>query len=73
MIYNSGEKIEVGDSVIIERGKTEGVVSAVVQTPGEILNFDVAEAGVMIKAQPFGLVYWPCSETNDPLVLKCKN
>lgn len=60
MTYLDGTQVMTGDAVLIEHGKTPGVIVAVVETE-RVAEFNVAEAGVMIKAAPFGLVYIPGS------------
>jgi len=54
--YDDGSAILIGDNVLIDKGKTPGVVDLVVNTPAEVKAFKVAEIGVMVKA-PTGLVY----------------
>jgi hypothetical protein len=68
MNYSSGETVEKGDSVTLEHGKTPGVVYAVIESPQQINEWNLDEPGIMIEAEPFGLVFWPASETYDPVV-----
>jgi hypothetical protein len=68
MNYFSGETVEIGDSVTLEHGKTPGVVYAVIESPQQINERALDEAGIMIAAEPFGLVFWPTSEIYDPVV-----
>ena len=68
MNYSSGETVEVGDSVTLEYGKTPGVVYAVIESPQQINEWTLDEPGIMIEAEPFGLVFWPASEIYDPVV-----
>jgi len=68
MNYSSGETVEIGDSVTLEHGKTPGVVCAVIESPQQINEWALDEPGIMIEAEPFGLVFWPASETYDPVV-----
>ena len=70
MEYVTGVEMKVGDLVLIENGKTQGVVHSVVQTDEEMRDWNVDEVGVLIKSAPFGLVFWPSSETEDPIVFK---
>ncbi|HCE6863657.1 TPA: hypothetical protein NHP29_000199 [Pseudomonas aeruginosa] len=67
MKYLTGETVELGDLVLIESGKTLGVVYAIIETPEDALNWGLGEAGISIEAEPFGLVFWPQSETEDPV------
>ena len=70
MKYVTGDEMKVGDLVLIEKGKTEGIVHSVVQTDEEMQNWSVDEVGVLIESAPFGLVFWPLSETEDPVVFR---
>ena len=67
MNYQSGKTIVLGDQVLIERGATPGEVTDVIETPAQWREWNVGEPGVMVKAAPFGLVFWPSAHT-DPLV-----
>lgn len=67
MNYQSGEKVEVGDTVRIENGKTPGSVVAIVENEADMSSWNVDEPGLFIEAKPFGLVFWPESD-NDPVV-----
>ncbi|UPQ82068.1 hypothetical protein M0M42_16930 [Pseudomonas knackmussii] len=73
MNYSSGETVEVGDSVTLEYGKTPGVVYAVIESPQQINEWTLDEPGIMIEAEPFGLVFWPASEIYDPVVFIARN
>lgn len=68
MNYSSGETVEIGDSVTLEYGKTPGVVCAVIESPQQINEWALDEPGIMIEAEPFGMVFWPESETYDPVI-----
>ena len=58
----------VGDSVLLENGRTPGTVDFIVTTPEEMKATNVQESGVMIKSPPFGLIYLPqWSLLEDPL------
>ncbi|RCH34964.1 hypothetical protein CSC43_6151 [Pseudomonas aeruginosa] len=43
------------------------MVYAIIETPEDALNWGLDEAGISIEAEPFGLVFWPQSETEDPV------
>jgi hypothetical protein len=60
LAYPNGAEIRVGDSVLIENGRTPGTVVDVIG-PEQIAAFNVDEPGVMIKSAPFGLVFIPVS------------
>lgn len=66
----TGEEVQVGDQVLIENGKTKGVVHSVIETPAQMQEWGVDEFGVLIESAPFGLVFWPSSEVDDPVVFK---
>ena len=68
MKYSSGEEILVGDEVLIENGKTPGVIETIVETQEEMKEWNVEESGVLVKAAPFGLVFWPLTNTDDPVI-----
>jgi len=60
----------VGDSVLLENGRTPGIVEFIVITADEMKATNVEEPGVMLESPPFGLVYLPQrSLTEDPLRL----
>jgi hypothetical protein len=42
--------IMVGDSVLLENGRTPGIVDFIVTTPEEMKATNVQESGVMIKS-----------------------
>lgn len=54
--YQDGSEMLIGDNVLLDKGKTAGVVDLIVNTAAEAKDFKVAEVGVMVKA-PAGLVY----------------
>jgi hypothetical protein len=67
--YSDGMAVEVGDSVLIERGRTPGTVELLVCTEGEIKAMGVSEPGVMLLSPPFGRIYLPASSLGeDPLI-----
>jgi hypothetical protein len=55
--YADGSEILIGDNVLLNNGKTPGIVDLVVNTPAEANDFKVAEIGVMVKAATARLVY----------------
>jgi len=73
MKYLSGKEIVVGDEVLIERGKTTGVIDKIIESEEEMNQWNVEEPGVLIKSMPFGLVFWPQSNIEDPIVFKNDN
>jgi hypothetical protein len=67
MNYRTGEPVKIGDSVSLEHGKTAGIVHALIESAEQISEWGLVEPGVIVAAEPFGLVFWPSSEINDPL------
>jgi hypothetical protein len=65
--YPTGEIAETGDAVLIEHGRTPGQVDVVIVSIEQQQEWGLEEPGLMIKAQPFGLVFWPHSERIDPV------
>ena len=66
--YEDGSEVMVGDSVLLEHGRTQGTVELIVVTAEEMKAINVEEPGIMLKSPPFGRVYlsqW--SLTEDPL------
>lgn len=72
MNYKSGEQVMIGDLVLIEEGKTQGTVSAIVEQSQEMFSWNVDEKGLLIEAAPFGLVFWPNSDP-DPVVFLARD
>ncbi len=56
--YDDGTDVLVGDNVLIENGKTPGIVDLIITTEEEAKNINVDEVGIMLKSPPFGLVYF---------------
>ena len=67
MKYFSGEKVNLGDNVLIENRRTTGVVENIIETENDMKNFNVNEKGVLLKSKPFGLVFWPIEYEDDPV------
>ena len=57
--YQDGSDILIGDHVLLENGKTPGVVDRIITTKVEAKDINVEEVGIMLKSPPFGLVYLP--------------
>ena len=70
MKYITGEEIVIGDLVLIERGKTFGVVHSVLEKNIQMQQWGVDEAGIVIESEPFGLIFWPILESEDPVIFK---
>lgn len=68
MNYISGEEVQVGDSVLIERCRTPGVVEYIIETDKDIKERDLDERGVLLLSEPFGSVFWPIDEKYDPVI-----
>ena len=75
MITNhDGKEMRVGDSVLIENGRTPGTVSELIESAAEQKQWNVDEPGVMIKSPPFGLVFLPVSAlADDPITFVARN
>jgi len=68
--YEDGSEIMVGDSVLLEHGRTPGTVELIVTTAEEMKAINVEVPGVMLKSPPFGRIYLPeWSLREDPLRL----
>ena len=59
--YQDGTEMKVGDSVLIERGRTLGVIADLIESAAEQASCNVHEPGPMIKSPPFDLVFFPVS------------
>ena len=70
MEYITGELIQIGDKVLIEDGTTEGTILAIVENSTQMQEWGVNETGVLIKALPFGLVFWSLPDSDDPIIFK---
>lgn len=66
MIYLSGETVMIGDLVKFEGGVTPGDVQEVIETQQHMKEWGVDMPGLMIRSEPFGLVFWPQSSA-DPV------
>lgn len=72
--YQDGTEMRVGDSVLIEHGRTPGTITEVIQANADFKQWNVIEPGVMIKSAPFGLVFLPVSTfTDDPIIFVARN
>ena len=68
--YQDGSEIMVGDSVLLENGRTPGTVELIVTSDEEMKAINVKEFGVMPQSPPFGRVYLPqWSLIEEPLRL----
>lgn len=68
MNYVSGEEIQVGDNVLIERRRTPGVVEYVIETDNDMKGWNLGERGILLLSEPFGSVFWPIDEAYDPVI-----
>ncbi len=59
MNYITGEIIKLNDVISFEHDKTKGVVYDIIDTYEKQKNWGVNENGLMIKSEPFGLVFLP--------------
>ncbi|MCF6317959.1 MAG: hypothetical protein L3J83_01590 [Proteobacteria bacterium] len=67
MKYKSGKSVNLYDRVVIENGKTPGIVHAIIETADDMKQWGVNEAGLMLESKPFGMLFWPVTE--EPAVL----
>ena len=67
MNYETGEEVKIGDSVLIEKGTTPGVVKEIIQSITQMEEWSVNEEGILLESPPFGLVFWPMSIVDDPI------
>lgn len=73
ILYQDGKEMKVGDSVLIEHGRTPGTITEVIES-ANVKQWNVDEPGVMIRSAPFGLVFLPVSTfTDDPIVFVSRN
>lgn len=68
MFYLSGDKVLIGDNVLIERGVTLGVVIQIIESEKDMLAWQVTEPGLLIKSAPFGKVFWPLNDEVNPVI-----
>ena len=67
--YADGTNMKMGDSVLIEHGRTPGTIFELISSAEEMRQWNVEESGVMIKSAPFGLVFFPVSLLDDDRVI----
>jgi hypothetical protein len=65
--YADGTPIAVGDRVLIEHGRTPGIVEHVIVQDEDVSLWDVGEPGLMLLSEPFGRVFWPLGDEQDPV------
>ena len=71
MFYASRQVVEIGDGVLIEHGKTEGVVEHILESNAALIEWGLkpnGEFGILIKTAPFGLVFWQIENFHDPII-----
>lgn len=68
MNYSSGERIQIGDNVLIENGRTPGIVEQIIESEKDLEVWNVEEKGVLVLSKPFGAVFWPIGEKDDPAI-----
>jgi hypothetical protein len=72
--YQDGTEMKVGDSVLIEHETIPGTISEIIESSSSQREWNVEEAGVMLKSPPFGLLFLPVSTfEHDPIVLVRRN
>ena len=68
MKYSDENIVHKSDLVLIEKGKTSGKILDIIDNEKKMNEWKVEEHGLMIKSEPFGLVFWPKSEKEDPVI-----
>lgn len=57
--YPNGEPIQVGDLVIMNRGREPGKVVEIIDTPEKLEHCGRDEMGVLVDLTTLGLNFWP--------------
>ncbi len=68
MNYLTGEAVEIDDHVLIEHGMTPGIVEHIIESAKDMEEWNLDEQGVLLKSPPFGSVFWPIGEKDDPVI-----
>jgi hypothetical protein len=67
--YQNGMPMRVGDTVLIEHGRTQGVVVEIIEALADLQQWRLKEPGITIKSLTFGFVFLPVSTfSDDPVV-----
>jgi hypothetical protein len=61
--YPDGSNFLVGDTLLVEKARTEGTIVAVIAD--EFADWSVSEPGLMVKSAALGLVFVPASRLSD--------
>jgi len=64
MKYENGEEIKRGDNILIENGKTKGIIYDIIDSLDKQKFWNVNTYGVMIESKPFGLVFWSLDDVD---------
>jgi hypothetical protein len=68
--YDDGTEIKIGDSVLVERGKTAAIVTLIIESADDQKECNVTEAGIMLQSASLGLAFMPIALlSTDPIVL----
>jgi hypothetical protein len=59
--YTDGTEIKVGDSVLIEHGKTPAVITLIIESVDDQKESNLKEPGVMLQSPSIGLAFLPAS------------
>jgi hypothetical protein len=65
IIYGDGNEARIGDRITFEHGASSGEVEDLIDSESKRQEWGVAENGIMIKAEAFGLVFCPESTILD--------
>jgi hypothetical protein len=66
--YPDGTQMLVGDSVLVEYGRTLGTIVEIIEETAEVRRWQLEGPGVMIKSPTFGMVLiTTASFSDDPI------
>jgi hypothetical protein len=63
--YADGTEIKIGDSVLLERGKTAAIVTLIIESAEDQKECNVTEAGIMLQSATLGLAFLPLTLLAD--------
>ena len=55
--YADGTAAQIDDRVLIEHGRTAGIVELAIVAPDQIAEWGVGKPGLMLLSEPFGRVF----------------
>jgi hypothetical protein len=66
--YADGTELKIGDSVLLERGKTAAIVTLIIESAEDQKECNVTEAGIMLQSSTLGLAFLPLTLLADSVV-----